>query len=101
MLGEGWALAPETIGEICRSLSRSRSLSLSLSLSSLSRSRCSLSLSLSRSLWCEWELWLLKLAVGIFAVTDESDESEEDVVVVFEPDTDLLPDLLVDTENKM
>jgi hypothetical protein len=39
--------------------------------------------------------------VGIFAVTDDSDESEEDVVVVFEPDTDLLPDLLVDTENKM
>jgi hypothetical protein len=39
--------------------------------------------------------------VGTFAVTDDSDESEEDVVVVFEPDTDLLPDLLVDTENKM
>jgi len=39
--------------------------------------------------------------VGIFAVTDDSDESDEDVVVVFEPDTDLLLDLLVDTENKM
>jgi hypothetical protein len=39
--------------------------------------------------------------VGIFAVTDDSDESEEDAVVVFEPDTDLLLDLLVDTENKI
>jgi hypothetical protein len=37
----------------------------------------------------------------MFAVTDDSDESEEDVVVVFEPDIDLLLDLLVDTENKM
>jgi hypothetical protein len=34
--------------------------------------------------------------VGKFAVTDDND----DVVVVFEPDVDLLLDLLLDTEKK-
>jgi hypothetical protein len=36
----------------------------------------------------------------MFTVTDDSDESAEDAVVVFEPDIDLLLDLLVDTEKK-
>jgi hypothetical protein len=37
--------------------------------------------------------------VGRFAVIDDSDDSE-DAVVDFEPDIDLLLDLLVDTAKK-